>query len=92
MSDRLTQTFTLNVRDEGSNKTYNLKFPGTHTILDVKTDVYSLIDVPVRNQQWKGWPSTVKDDKVTLAQSGILYPEHDLSVGKLPIKENKKVR
>lgn len=91
LSGRMTQTYTLNVKDEVHNKTYKLKFPGTHTVLEVKTDVYSLIDVPVRNQQWKGWPSSLKDDTVVLAQSGICYPEHDLSVGKLPAKEEKKV-
>lgn len=90
LSDRMIQTYTLNVKDEVHNKTYNLKFPGTRTILEVKTDIYSLIDVPVRNQQWKGWPSSLKDDNVILAQSGICYPEHDLSVGKLPVKEEKK--
>ncbi|KAL6419180.1 hypothetical protein ACFW04_014056 [Cataglyphis niger] len=90
LSDRMIQTYTLNVKDEVHNKTYNLKFPGTRTILEVKTDIYSLIDVPVRNQQWKGWPSSLKDDNVILAQSGICYPEHDLSVGKLPAKEEKK--
>ncbi|EGI70162.1 PREDICTED: FAS-associated factor 1 isoform X1 [Acromyrmex echinatior] len=89
-SDRMTQTYTLNVKDEVHNKTYKLKFPGTRTVLEVKTDIYSLIDVPVRNQQWKGWPSSLKDDNVILAQSGICYPEHDLSVGKLPAKEEKK--
>lgn len=90
LSDRMIQTYTLNVKDEVHNKTYNLKFPGTRTVLEVKTDIYSLIDVPVRNQQWKGWPSSLKDDNVILAQSGICYPEHDLSVGKLPAKEEKK--
>lgn len=90
LSDRMSQTYTLNVKDEVHNKTYNLKFPGSRTILEVKTDIYSLIDVPVRNQQWKGWPSSLKDDNVILAQSGICYPEHDLSVGKLPAKEEKK--
>ncbi|KYN14165.1 FAS-associated factor 1 [Trachymyrmex cornetzi] len=90
LSDRMTQTYTLNVKDEVHNKTYKLKFPGTRTVLEVKTDIYSLIDVPVRNQQWKGWPSSLKDDNVILAQSGICYPEHDLSVGKLPVKEEKK--
>lgn len=91
LSNRMTQTYTLNVKDEVNNKTYKLKFPGTRTVLEVKSDVYSLIDVPVRNQQWKGWPSSLKDDNVVLAQSGICYPEHDLSVGKLPAKEEKKV-
>ncbi|XP_011168578.1 FAS-associated factor 1 isoform X2 [Solenopsis invicta] len=91
LSERMTLTYTLNVKDEVHNKTYKLKFPGTRTVLEVKTDIYSLIDVPVRNQQWKGWPSSLKDDGVILAQSGICYPEHDLSVGKLPAKEEKKV-
>ncbi|XP_020281775.1 FAS-associated factor 1 [Pseudomyrmex gracilis] len=90
LSSRMSQNYTLNVKDEVHNETYKLKFPGTRTVLEVKTDVYSLIDVPVRNQQWKGWPSSLKDDNVMLAQSGICYPEHDLSVGKLPSKEDKK--
>ena len=30
----------------------------------VKGDVYSLIDVPVRHQQWKGWPDDAKDETV----------------------------
>lgn len=90
VSDRLSQTYTLNIKDEVCNKTYNLKYPGTASILDVKTGVYALIDVPVRNQQWKGWPSSAKDDKIYLAQSGISFPEHDLSVSKVPSKEKPK--
>ncbi|KAL6264814.1 hypothetical protein P5V15_004909 [Pogonomyrmex californicus] len=90
LSDRMTQFYTLNIKDEVHNKTYKLKFPGTRTVLEVKADIYSLIDVPVRNQQWKGWPSSLKDDNVILAQSGICFPEHDLFVGKLPAKEEKK--
>ncbi|XP_047351443.1 FAS-associated factor 1 isoform X1 [Vespa velutina] len=90
LSDGITLTYTLNIKDEVHNKSYKLKFPGTHTILDVKTSIYSLIDVPVRHQQWKGWPSLLTDDNVVLARSGIHYPEHDLSVSKLPSKEEKK--
>lgn len=79
----------MNIRDDVNNKTYKLKFPGTHSILDVKTGIYSLTDVPVRNQQWHGWPNAVKDDKITLAQSGITLPQHDLSVSKLPDTDKK---
>ncbi|XP_044589997.1 FAS-associated factor 1 [Cotesia glomerata] len=89
LSDRLTRTYILNVRDDVHGKTYNLKYPGTHTILDVKTGVYTLTDVPVRNQKWKGWPNSVKDDEITLAQSGIAFPEHDLSVSQTLVKEKK---
>ena len=90
LPNRMTQTYTLNIKDEIQKKTYNLKFSGTSTILDVKSGIYALIDVPVRNQQWKGWPSLVKNDSIMLAQSGISYPEHDLSVNELPMKEEKK--
>ncbi|XP_017881622.1 FAS-associated factor 1 isoform X1 [Ceratina calcarata] len=89
-SNRMTETYTLNIKDDINKKTYNLKFPGTSTILDVKSGFYALTTVPVRNQQWKGWPSSVKNDNVMLAQSGISYPEHDLSVSELPMKEEKK--
>lgn len=91
LPNRMTQTYTLNIKDEIHKKTYNLKFSGTSTILDVKSGIYALIDVPVRNQQWKGWPSLVKNDSIMLAQSGISYPEHDLSVNELPMKEEKEV-
>lgn len=90
LSDRVTRIYTLNIKDEVHDKSYKLKFPGTHTILDVKTNVYSLIDVPVRRQQWKGWPTSLRDDNITLAQSGILYPEHELSVSEIPSKEEHK--
>ncbi|XP_063989568.1 FAS-associated factor 1 [Diachasmimorpha longicaudata] len=89
LSDRLSQTYILNVKDEVYNKTYNLKYPGTASVLDVKTGVYALIDVPVRYQQWKGWPSTVKDDNINLAQSGISFPEHHLTVAKVMSKEKQ---
>ena len=91
LSNRMTLTYTLNIKDEIKKETYNLKFPGTNTILDVKSGIYSLTTVPVRNQQWKGWPSSVKNDNVMLAQSGISYPEHDLSVNEIPIKKDRKV-
>lgn len=87
----MTQTYTLNIKDEINKRTYNLNFPGTNTILDVKSGIHALTAVPVRNQQWKGWPSSIKNDNVMLAQSGISYPEHDLSVNELPMKEEKKV-
>ncbi|XP_033310087.1 FAS-associated factor 1 isoform X1 [Bombus bifarius] len=90
LSNRMTQTYTLNIKNEINKETYNLKFPGTNTILDVKSGIYSLTAVPVRNQQWKGWPSSVKNDSVMLAQSGISYPEHDLSVNEIPIKKERK--
>lgn len=91
-SDRLAQEYVLNIRDEIHNRTYKLKFPGTRTVLEVKSDVFTLIDIPVRNQHWIGWPPALKNDKTMLAQSGISHPEHDLTVGKMPVRDSKKVK
>jgi len=59
--ERLTQTFTINIRDETNSKTYNLKFPGTRSIAEVKHDIFELTDIPVRHQRWTGWPPAVAD-------------------------------
>lgn len=79
VTERLTGTYILKVTDENTNKLYNLKYSGTKPILEVKTDVYTLTDIHVRNQTWRGWPPNI-DDKTMLALSGINYPEHELSV------------
>nr|XP_023019734.1 FAS-associated factor 1 [Leptinotarsa decemlineata] len=80
VTEKLSSTFTLNVKFE--NTTYNLKYQGTKTILEVKGDVYTLTNVHVRNQLWSGWPPNI-DDHTMLALSGINYPEHDLTVCRL---------
>jgi len=59
--ERLTQNFTVNIRDETNNKSYNLKFPGTRTIAEVKHDIFELTDIPARHQRWTGWPAAVSD-------------------------------
>ncbi|KAF5300903.1 hypothetical protein FQR65_LT09066 [Abscondita terminalis] len=79
ISERLTNTYMLKVTDENTNRQYNLKYSGTKTILEVKADVYTLTDIHVRNQSWRGWPPNI-DDKTLLGDSGINYPEHELSV------------
>ncbi|KAJ8943048.1 hypothetical protein NQ318_022592 [Aromia moschata] len=77
VTKKLNGTYTLNIKFEG--KTYNLKYQGTKTILEVKGDFYTLTNVHVRNQIWSGWPPNI-DDNTMLALSGINYPEHDLTV------------
>lgn len=91
----MVQSYTLNIHDESQQKDYSLKFLGSKTVLEVKTDVYTLTDIPVRHQVWTGWPSQLKNDRTTLACSGI-QPVHELTVKKAsftahPAKENKKV-
>lgn len=92
VEELLTRTFTLNVFDQTRCKDYSLKFPGTKTIGEVKADVFSLTDIPVRHQVWTGWPSAVKDDSLTLAMAGLTSPIHSLSVRKSEKrKEYKRV-
>lgn len=67
--------------DETTTKKYNLKYPGTRTVLEVKTDIYTLTDIPMRHQVWSGWP-TGTEDNTMLALSGVNYPTHDLTVKK----------
>ena len=44
----------ITVIDEFHDKTYNLNFPGSHTVLQVKRDVAAVTDIPVFRQSWKG--------------------------------------
>uniref|UniRef100_A0A1B6DVE3 UBX domain-containing protein n=1 Tax=Clastoptera arizonana TaxID=38151 RepID=A0A1B6DVE3_9HEMI len=85
----LTRMFTLKVFDQTRSKEYNLNCYGTKTIGEVKADVYSLTDIPVRHQVWTGWPTSVKDD-CTLAMAGLTYPTHSLSVKKLDKRKEYK--
>ncbi|XP_050305515.1 FAS-associated factor 1 [Anthonomus grandis grandis] len=88
MSQKLNGTYTLHIKFE--NKTYDLKYQGTKPILQVKTDIYSLTNVPVRHQVWTGWPPNI-DDNTLLALSGISYPAHELTVRKNPnVRDREK--
>ncbi|KDR09433.1 FAS-associated factor 1 [Zootermopsis nevadensis] len=94
IAEKLIQSYTLNIHDESQQKDYSLKFLGSKTVLEVKTDVYTLTDIPVRHQVWTGWPSQLKNDRTTLACSGI-HPVHEFTVKRAffsahPAKENKK--
>ena len=44
----------ITVIDEFHDKTYNLNFPGSHTVVQVKRDVAAVTDIPVFRQSWKG--------------------------------------
>uniref|UniRef100_A0A8C1ZPT9 Fas (TNFRSF6) associated factor 1 n=1 Tax=Cyprinus carpio TaxID=7962 RepID=A0A8C1ZPT9_CYPCA len=46
----------------------------------VKRNISDLTNIPVRHQQWDGWPASASDDSMTLASSGISYPCHHLTV------------
>ncbi|XP_004535779.1 FAS-associated factor 1 isoform X1 [Ceratitis capitata] len=70
VAQRLRDTFKLTIVEHPNGKTITLPFLGSNTILEVKTKVYYVSNINVRNQEWEGWPSNC-DDNMTLAQSGI---------------------
>lgn len=72
--NRLNYTLHINVQPEGN--LLELKFPGHQNILSIKTDVYTITDIPVRHQVWFGWPNNVTNS-TTLAESGV-EREHNL--------------
>ncbi|XP_040896941.1 FAS-associated factor 1 [Toxotes jaculatrix] len=80
LQDSLNQNFLLVISHREAQKNYNLNFPGSKTIQEVKRNISDLTNIPVRHQQWEGWPASASDDSMTLAVSGISYPCHHLSV------------
>merc|ERR550519_469966 len=60
----------VTVVDDYHDKTYNLNFPGSHTVLQVKRDVSTVTDIPVFRQSWTGWPEHSNDD-LSLIQIGL---------------------
>ncbi|KAG7332515.1 hypothetical protein KOW79_004349 [Hemibagrus wyckioides] len=78
--ESLNQNYLLIVLHREAQKEYNLNFPGSRTIQEVKRNISDLTNIPVRHQQWDGWPASALDDSMTLASSGISYPCHRLTV------------
>jgi len=56
--------------DDYHDKTYNLNFPGSHTVHQVKRDVSAVTDIPVFRQEWTGWPEHTNDE-LSLIQIGL---------------------
>lgn len=80
LQESLNQNFLLVISHREAQRDYNLNFPGSRTIQEVKRNISDLTNIPVRHQQWEGWPASASDDSMTLALSGISYPCHHLSV------------
>nr|XP_019936993.1 PREDICTED: FAS-associated factor 1 [Paralichthys olivaceus] len=80
LEDSLNQNFLLVISHREAQRDYSLNFPGSKTIQEVKRNISDLTNIPVRHQQWEGWPASASDDSMTLAVSGISYPCHHLSV------------
>ncbi|XP_034387097.1 FAS-associated factor 1 [Cyclopterus lumpus] len=80
LQESLNQNFLLVISHREAQRDYSLNFPGSRTIQEVKRNISDLTNIPVRHQQWDGWPASASDDSMTLAASGITYPCHHLSV------------
>ncbi|KAI4902170.1 hypothetical protein NFI96_030364 [Prochilodus magdalenae] len=78
--ESLNQNYLLIISHREAQREYSLNFPATRTIQEVKRNISDLTNIPVRHQQWDGWPASASDDSMTLASSGITYPCHHLSV------------
>ncbi|XP_026478148.1 FAS-associated factor 1 [Ctenocephalides felis] len=81
-TNRLTQIYGLEIRNLDSDVCYNLNFPGTKTILEIKNDMYTLTDIPARHQCWTGWPKMSDLDSMMLCMIGLDSPTHKLTVKK----------
>lgn len=86
----LNLTYTLHIKDETHNKVLSLKFGGTKSILDIKSAVYCITNIPVRYQEWSGWPESIKEDTTLLGYSGVDHPVHFLFLKSSEIDEKKK--
>lgn len=76
--DRLSNSYTLNILNEKEGFTIPLEFRGTQTILEIKTNVYTITNIAVRHQEWIGWPANVTNETM-LGLSGIPR-EHNLTL------------
>uniref|UniRef100_A0A3Q3JTW7 UBX domain-containing protein n=1 Tax=Monopterus albus TaxID=43700 RepID=A0A3Q3JTW7_MONAL len=88
LQESLNQNFLLIISKKKAQRDYSLNFPGSRTIQEVKRNISDLTNIPVRHQQWEGWPATASDDSMTLAVSGISYPCHHLSVCRRSLPAN----
>ncbi|XP_055837256.1 FAS-associated factor 1 isoform X2 [Episyrphus balteatus] len=90
---RFEKIFNLNIVQQPEGKEIALNISGKQTILQVKTDVYYITNIPVRHQEWTGWP-VGSENGTTLAQSGIelshnLILHSNADKGKNNSKSNK---
>ncbi|XP_058830467.1 FAS-associated factor 1 isoform X2 [Topomyia yanbarensis] len=76
LSSQNKQIYTLHINVQPEANLLVLEFPGHQNILSIKTDVYTITDIPVRHQVWSGWPTNITNS-TTLAESGV-EREHNL--------------
>ncbi|KAK3566319.1 hypothetical protein QTP86_032362 [Hemibagrus guttatus] len=70
--ESLNQNYLLIVSHREAQREYSLNFPGSRTIQEVKRNISDLTNIPVRHQQWDGWPASALDDSCSLILSSLL--------------------
>ncbi|CAL1547158.1 unnamed protein product [Lymnaea stagnalis] len=82
-------TLKITFKHDSKYRNFSLKFDCNKTIREVKQNLFTLTDVPVRHQVWTGWTKPVSDqDK--LFNCGLHYPSHDLEVTRSDISHTSK--
>ncbi|XP_064539976.1 FAS-associated factor 1-like [Drosophila montana] len=67
-----SRIYKIKISMQPDGRSISLTLPENTTLLELKTDIYYITDIPVRHQVWSGWPLDVAVDNATnLAQSGI---------------------
>ncbi|KAK7591071.1 hypothetical protein V9T40_002684 [Parthenolecanium corni] len=87
-----TSKYVLHIYDEDHSKEYDLPFPGSKKVLDVKTDMYECSDIPVSQQVWSGWPEGCINDNMTLNQLELNLPVHELSFRSAAVSNHRAER
>eukprot|EP00057_Strongylocentrotus_purpuratus_P028360 XP_011682834.1 PREDICTED: FAS-associated factor 1 isoform X1 [Strongylocentrotus purpuratus] len=88
--EELSRNTELVITDTDEDTTYNLRYEGCKTIVDVKQGIFALTNVQPRRQEWTGWPNDT--DTLTLAASGIDFPRHRLSFKRIPVDQPQNNR
>jgi len=65
-----TLIITVKKEDDGEENTHTVHFRPLQTVHRVKLDLADVTNIPVRQQNWVGWPQNVYDS-LTLEKSGI---------------------
>uniref|UniRef100_A0A671P0Q5 FAS-associated factor 1-like n=1 Tax=Sinocyclocheilus anshuiensis TaxID=1608454 RepID=A0A671P0Q5_9TELE len=68
-----SQNYLLVISHREAQRDYSLHFPASKTIQEVKRNISDLTNIPVRHQQWDGWPASASDDSVCSALSPGIY-------------------
>jgi hypothetical protein len=78
--------YQLRIHFTNDNRTQNLNFPSSKTILDIKNDLFAVFHVPVRHQVWVGWPAG-SSNSTRLSECGI-EAIHNLTLSRNDVENN----